>query len=96
MLAQGMKPGRKLVELGSNKCSDADILAILIGSGGRQFSATDAAAELLERYGTLAGMMGRPLAELAQIRGVKARRAIRIAAAFELARRMVEHLEREK
>jgi DNA repair protein RadC len=96
MPAEGMKPGRKLVELGSNECSDAEILAILIGSGGRHFSATDSARELLARYGNLVNLMGLPLDELAQTRGVKARRAIRIAAAFELARRIVQHLEREK
>jgi DNA repair protein RadC len=38
---------------------------------------------LLERYGTLVSLMGRPLDELAGIRGIKAVRAIRLAAAYE-------------
>jgi DNA repair protein RadC len=28
-----MKPGRKLIELGAEQCHDAELLAILIGSG---------------------------------------------------------------
>lgn len=91
-----MKPGRKLVECGAAACTDADILAILIGSGGSHLSAEDIANQLLTRYGTLAGMMGKTLDELAQFRGIKARRAIRIAAAFELARRLVKQLEENR
>jgi len=91
-----MKPGRKLVELGAATCSDAEILAILIGSGGGNYSAMDAANELIERYGTLAVLMDKPLLDLAAIRGIKATRAIRISAAYELARRLIRHLESER
>ena len=51
------------------------------------------ATELLDRYGTLAGLMGKPLRELAEIRGIGAVKAIRIAAAYELTRRVVRELE---
>lgn len=90
-----MKTGRKFVELGASSCTDAEILAIIIGSGGSNYSALDAASELLEKYGFLWAMMDKPLEELTQIRGIKAVRAIRIAAAFELARRLLEQMERE-
>jgi len=87
-----MKPGRRLVELGASACSDAEILAILIGSGGASFSALDCARDLLGRFGTLSELMGRPLGELACVRGIKAARAVRIAAAYELSRRLIEQL----
>jgi DNA repair protein RadC len=87
-----MKPGRKLVELGAPACSDAEILAILIGSGGASFSALDCARDLLDRFGTLSDLMGRPLGEMAGVRGIKAARAVRIAAAYELSRRLIEEL----
>jgi hypothetical protein len=38
--------------------------------------------------------MGRPLDELARTRGVKATRAIRLAAAFELGQRLLNELNR--
>jgi len=88
-----MKPGRKLVEEGAAACTDVEILALLLGSGGAGYSAEDAARELLERFGSLAGIMDRPLQELATVRGIKAVRAIRIAAAYELACRIIRHVE---
>ena len=88
-----MKPGRKLVEQGSAHCSDADLLAILVGSGGRGYSAEDVARAILERYGSLAAIMDVPLKDLASIRGVGPVKAIRIAATYELVSRMVRHLE---
>jgi DNA repair protein RadC len=88
-----VKPGRKLVEMGAESCTDSDLLAILIGSGGRGFSAENVARELINRFGTLSGMMGVPLKELAKVRGVGPVKAIRLAAAYELTCRIVKHLE---
>jgi len=88
-----MKPGRKLVELGSSSCTDAEILAILIGAGGKGYTALDCANDILERHGTLANLMDKPLIGLTDTRGVNTVKAIRIAAAFELAARIVKHLE---
>ena len=90
-----MKPGRKFIELGAAACTDAEILAILLGSGGAHGSADDTARAVLARFGSLGALMGKPLSELATVRGIKAVRAIRIAAAFELARRVIRHLEQE-
>ena len=90
-----MKPGRKLVEQGAPKCTDAEILAILLGSGGRGYSALDVATALLDRYGTLASLMGRTLDEIAAVRGIKAVRAIRLAAAYELCQRVLKEVARD-
>jgi DNA repair protein RadC len=90
-----MKPGRTLLELGAGKCSDAELLAILLGSGGRGYSALDSANALLDKYGTLAGLMNRPLDEVAQVRGIKVVRAVRLAAAFELCQRLLKEVARE-
>lgn len=89
-----MKPGRKLVEQGASNCTEAEILAILLGSGGPGYTAEDSAKALLEKYGTLSGLMRRPLSEIAEIRGIKATRAIRLAAAFELCQRLLREISR--
>lgn len=90
-----VKPGRKLVEAGAPQCSDAELLAILLGSGGPGFSALDTANALLDKYGTLSGLMNRRLDEIAQVRGVKAVRAIRLAAAYELCQRLLKEVARD-
>jgi DNA repair protein RadC len=91
-----MKPGRKFVEESPAACTDAELLAILIGSGGTGYSALDVARNLLEHFGNLSGLMGHDLSELTEIKGVKAVRAIRIAAAFELSRRIIRELEERR
>ena len=91
-----MKPGRKLIEMGAAQCRDADIPAILLGSGGPGYSAEDMARDILEKYGTLAALMDKPLAELATIRGIGPVKAIRLAAAYELVARIIKHLEQNE
>ena len=93
-LLRPVKPGRKLIEDGAANCTDAEILAILIGSGGPGYSALDSARALLERHGSLASLMGKSLADLAAVRGIKATRAIRLAAAYELCQRLLRELTR--
>ena len=82
------------MEDGAENCSDAEILAILLGSGGPGYSALDSASCLLDKYGTLAALMNRPLAEIASVRGIKAVRAIRLAAAYELCQRLLKEIDR--
>ena len=89
-----MKPGRKFIDAGAAACSDAELLAILIGSGGPGYSALDSANAMLDKFGTLPGIMDKPLRGLAEVRGIGPVKAIRIAAAFELATRIVQQLER--
>ena len=81
--------------MGAGNCSDAELLAILLGSGGRGYSAIDSANALLDKYGTLGGLMNRSLAEVAQILGIKAVRAIRLAAAYEICQRLLREAARD-
>ncbi len=90
-----MKPGRTLLETGAERCSDAELLAILLGSGGKGYSALDSANALLDKYGTLAGLMNRPLDEVAQVSGIKVVRAIRLAAAYEICQRLLKEIARD-
>ena len=90
-----MKPGRTLLDLGAERCLDAELLAILLGSGGRGYSALDSANALLDKYGTLTGLMDRPLDEIADVKGIKVVRAIRLAAAYEICQRLLKEVARD-
>jgi DNA repair protein RadC len=88
-------PGGKLIERGPSSLSDEELLAILIGTGYKNRTAQDIAKELLDKYYSIAGLMGKRLTELAKIKGLKDVKVVRIAAAFEIARRVVKALEKQ-
>ncbi len=88
-------PGGKLRELGPESCTDTELLAILIGSGFSGKSAKEIAKEIIDKYNSLYGLMGKPLKEIMEIKGLKKVKAIKIAASFEIAKRIVKHLEKE-
>jgi len=81
-------PGGKLRELGADTLSEAELLAILIGSGLPGKPAIEIARAVLERYGSLHGLASVPLEALLDFKGLGDVRIIRIAAALEIARRV--------
>jgi DNA repair protein RadC len=89
-------PGGKLRELGPETLSDADLLAILISAGIKGKPAETIAEEILARFGSFKEMAQQPLSKLREIKGLGAVKIHRIAAAFEIARRMVHEAIREE
>lgn len=85
-------PGGKFCELGPESVSDAELLAILISSGVKNRPAEKIADEILARFGSYKGMANQPLSKLLEIKGLGDVKAIRIAAAFEIARRIVNEV----
>ena len=88
MRAKWEHPGGKLRELGAASLSDGELLAILISTGIRGRPAERIAEEILERFGSLEGLANQPLEKLLEIKGLSDVKIIRIAAAYELARRL--------
>ena len=81
-------PGGKLRELGPESLSDPELLAILISSGIKGKPAEKIAEEILANFGSLKGMANQPLHKFLEIKGLGHVKTIRIAAAFEIARRI--------
>ena len=83
------RPREKLISLGSSVVSNAELLAILIGTGTKYRSALDLAASLLaaEEDG-LGNLAGSTPEEICRISGMGIAKACRIIAAFELGRRL--------
>jgi DNA repair protein RadC len=79
------RPRERLLMHGAAPLSNAELLALLIGTGIRGKSAVQLARELLRDGVRQLGR--RDVAELARVSGVGTAKATRIAAAFELSRR---------
>jgi DNA repair protein RadC len=82
------RPRERLYHKGADSLADAELLAIQLGSGLPGRSAMDMARDLLTRYGSLSALAGRGVAELGAVRGVGPVKAVRLAAAFEITRRL--------
>jgi DNA repair protein RadC len=82
------RPREKLYQKGTSSLSDAELLAILIGSGTKSRSAVDLGRELLSMADNNLNSLGKlSISDLTKIRGIGNARAITIAAALELGRR---------
>ncbi len=89
-------PGGKLLRLGPEHCTDEELLAIIISSGSPGYPAEAIAKNILKKYQSFKGMVDRPLEEFYTIKGLKQVKVIRIAAAFEIAKRIVDQVLRER
>lgn len=89
MLPKWKHPGGKLREQGADSLTEKELLAILISTGIPGKPAEKIAEEVVQRFGSLEGLANQPLERLLEIKGLSDVKIIRIAAAFELARRLV-------
>ena len=89
-------PGGKLRELGAENLTDRELLAILLAPGIKGKSAEDIAADILSRFGSFKGMANQPLEKFSKIKGLADVKIIRLAAVFEVARRIVNEVIRDR
>lgn len=82
------RPREKLLKKGAAALSYSELLGILIGKGMREKTAVDLGKELLKKYTNLHNLSARQIAEFTSLKGIGPAKAVTIAAAFELARRV--------
>ena len=86
--AEDDRPREKLILKGRNSLSDAELLAILIGSGTRDKSAVELAKEMLDFSENNLQLFSKlTLTDLCKFKGIGEAKAITILAALELGRR---------
>jgi DNA repair protein RadC len=86
--AEDDRPREKLQTKGRQSLSDAELLAILLGSGSRNESAVALAQRILGSVSNNLNELGKQsLSELQKFKGIGEAKAITIAAALELGRR---------
>ena len=86
------RPREKLLKQGPSALADAELIALIFGSGtrvgGRSLSAIELGQALLRAYGSLAGLGRRDAKALTRTKGVGPAKAAQLAAAFEIGRRV--------
>lgn len=83
------RPRERLAARGPAALSDAELVAVLLGTGSAGRSAVDLSRALLERFGRLSGLLEAPAREMARVRGVGEAKAAQVAAVRELSRRVL-------
>lgn len=87
-LAEDDRPREKFLFKGKNALSDAELLAIIMGSGSREESAVELARKILQSVENNWHHLSRlQIADLMKFKGVGEAKAISIAAALEIGRR---------
>jgi DNA repair protein RadC len=90
-LAEEDRPREKLLLKGKSVLSDAELIAILIGSGTRTMSAVDLSRMILREVNyDLASLAKLSVKDLMKFKGIGEAKAISIVAALELGRRRKE------
>lgn len=88
-LPRSERPRERLIDLGASALSSAELLAIVIGSGGGGRTAVQIGqAVLAEAGGALRRIARQPVATLTAVPGVGTARAVVIHASLELGRRL--------
>ena len=93
--AEEDRPREKLSAQGRRSLSDAELIAILIGSGSRTESAVELSKRILHHYDNDLNQLGRAsISELSRFKGIGEAKAISIIAALEIGRRRNETEEK--
>jgi DNA repair protein RadC len=90
--AEDERPREKLMARGPAALSDAELIALIFGSGtvtkGGSLSAVQLGQALLRAYGSLGGLATRERQQLERVVGIGPAKAIQLLAAFEIGRRV--------
>lgn len=86
--AEGDRPRERLLSKGRTVLSDAELIAILIGSGNREETAVELSKRILRSVGNNLNELGKlSVNDLMKFKGIGEAKAITIVAALELGRR---------
>ncbi len=86
---EGERPREKLLAKGAAALSDAELLAVLLRVGTQGMSAVDLARSLLQRFGSLGGLLQTPLPQLQQHKGMGLASFAQFAVVREIGRRIL-------
>lgn len=82
------RPREKLMQLGPQAVSNAELIAILLGHGTAKFNALELAKKMLREFKSLEALSGASLEEIQKIPGIGPAKAVTLLAAFQLYRNL--------
>jgi DNA repair protein RadC len=91
----GERPRERLIERGAQALSPAELVAILVRTGLRGTNALDIGKQLVCKFGSLGAMARASVDDLRSVRGIGRDKAVTLVAAFTLASKIAEELQRE-
>lgn len=89
------RPRERLAAKGPGALTDAELIAILLRTGMRGANAVEIGAQLLGKFGSLQALARASVDDLRKVKGIGRDKAVTLLAAFTLARKMAEELQRE-
>lgn len=89
------RPRERLAAKGPGALTDAELIAILLRTGLRGANAVEIGAQLLRRFGSLQALARASVDDLRKVKGIGRDKAVTLLAAFTLAHKMAEELQRE-
>lgn len=96
-LPKEQRPREKFLRQGPDAVSDEELLAILIGHGNEpNRDVFQIVTDILGGKKQLRALLGKTIQEIMKIKGLKEAKAIRLAAAVEIARRIIKSQENER
>ncbi len=84
------RPRERLLKFGANGLSTAQLLAIILRTGGKDKSALELARELLMHFSSVKEIEDASAAEFSEIKGMGNAKIAQLKAAFELGRRLLQ------
>ena len=87
-LPEDERPREKLAIKGSASLSDAEILAVFLGTGRKGTSAIELGREMLKNFGSLRNLSRASVEELTSVGGIGPAKAAQLAAIFEFGQRL--------
>ncbi len=85
------RPRERLLKFGSSELSTAQLLAIILKTGGKNKSALALAREILIRFNSLRDIEDASTAEFSDVKGIGSAKIAQLKAAFELGRRLLRN-----
>ena len=89
------RPRERLVALGAEALSQAELIAILLRTGLKGMNAVEVGQHLMSKFGSLHGLARASVDDLKKVKGIGRDKAVTLVAAFALAHKMAKELQDE-
>lgn len=86
---EDQRPRERLIKLGANALSDAELLAVFLRTGVTGKSAVDLGRDMIARFGSLNGLFAASIKDFSTIHGLGSAKYAQLQAVLELAKRAI-------